>query len=79
MRKLDGSIGTVGGKGTVDVRKETTTEKRKRLINKASELEMELSHIESQLWDTVIQIQDLKPTKKELEDGVQDLIDCYGR
>jgi hypothetical protein len=79
MRKLDGSIGTVGNTCTAGVRVETPAQKRKRLIGEAEEMDTELSFLESQLWDTVREIQDLKPTKKELEDGVQDLIDCYGR
>jgi hypothetical protein len=57
---------------------ETPSAKRKRLINEAYDLDQELSFIESQLYDTVREIQSLSPTKKELEDGVQDLIDCYG-
>lgn len=52
--------------------------KRKKLISEAIELDMEHDFIESQLWDLVGQIQKLKPTKKELKNGVQDLINWYG-
>lgn len=76
MRKLDGSV---GNNGTAGVRIETLTAKRKRLIDKAYNLEQEILFIEPQLWNIVREIQDLNPTKKELNDGVQDLIDCYGR
>jgi hypothetical protein len=57
---------------------ETQAQKRKRLIQEAADMDMELSMLESQLWDIVREIQKLKPTKKELEDGAQALIDCYG-
>lgn len=75
MRKLDGSI---GNNGTAGVRVETPDQKRKRLIDEAYDLDSELSYIESQLWDTVREIENLNPTKKELKSGVQDLIDFYG-
>jgi len=60
------------------MKKETNTQKRKRLINEACDLDMELSFIEGQLHDIVNEIQNLNPTKKELNEGVQDLINCYG-
>jgi hypothetical protein len=68
-----------GNNGTAGVRIESQTAKRKRFINEAYDLDQELSFIESQLWDTVKEIQHLNPTKKELKEGVQVLIDCYGR
>jgi hypothetical protein len=49
------------------------------IINEAIDLDQEFSFIESQLWNIVREIQDLTPTKKELKDGVQVLIDCYGK
>ena len=70
--------GTMGHMGTAGIRIETQDQKRKRLINDAYDLDQEYSFIESQLWDIVSQIQNLHPTKKELKDGVQILIDCYG-
>jgi hypothetical protein len=76
MRKLDGSV---GNNGTAGVRIETAVQKRKRLIDKAYDLDLEIFFIETQVCNMVKEIQDLKPTKKELNDGVQDLIDCYGR
>ncbi len=43
--------------------------KRKKLINRAIELDQELSFIENDLHNIVSEIQDLKPTKKELKMG----------
>lgn len=53
--------------------------KRKELITQAEEMDAEIYFLESELWDIVRAIQDLKPTKKELKNGVQELIDAYGR
>jgi hypothetical protein len=79
MKKEKDTTGTMGRACDADVRKETQNQKRKRLIAEAYDLEQEYSFIESQLWITVSEIQDLKPTKKELNDGVQALIDRYGK
>lgn len=77
-KKEEGCRGTMGNICDPGVRVETPNQKRKRLIQEAADLDMELSFIESQLWDTVREIQNLNPTKKELNEGVQDLIDAYG-
>lgn len=53
--------------------------KRKELIRRAETLDAELSFIEGEITNIVCEIQDLKPTKKELKEGVQDLINWYGR
>jgi hypothetical protein len=53
--------------------------KRKELIAEAVDLDIELSFIEDRLHNIVPEIQDLNPTKKELKNGVQELIDCYGK
>jgi uncharacterized coiled-coil DUF342 family protein len=53
--------------------------KRKILIDRAYELDAKLQFVEDDLRDIVEEIQDLKPTRKELKNGVQALIDCYGR
>lgn len=58
--------------------KENSTQKRKRLIQDAIDLDQELSFIEGNLHDLVAEIQDLNPTKKELKEGLQDLINWYG-
>ena len=75
MRKLDGSIGNAG---TAGVRVETSDQKRKRLIKEAYDLDYEISFFEGQIHDIVREIQNLNPTKKELKEGAQDLIDSYG-
>lgn len=59
-------------------KKETNAQKRTRLINEAGEMEEELSYLEECLASTIADIMQLNPTKKELSDGLQDLIDCYG-
>lgn len=53
--------------------------KRKELIKRAEDLDAKLSFIEGEIMNIVCEIQDLKPTKKELKEGVQDLINWYGR
>jgi len=50
---------------------------RKKLIEEARDLDMELSFIEDRLRGIVERIQELNPTKKELKE-IEDLIDCYG-
>jgi hypothetical protein len=57
---------------------ETPDQKRKRLIEAAYDLDQHLEYMEATLRGVVTEIQELSPTKKELKDGVQDLIDCYG-
>jgi len=57
--------------------KETDSQLRKRLIDEAQDLFYEIECIESELIEKVHLIKKLNPTKKELENGVQDLMDCY--
>jgi uncharacterized coiled-coil DUF342 family protein len=56
---------------------ETDNQKRKRLINEAVEMECEIQHLEYHISETLEQIKTLHPTKKELKEGLQDLMDCY--
>lgn len=51
--------------------------KRKQLIEDAGELDQQIQFCESELAQLLSEIRDLNPTKKELKDGLQDLMDCY--
>lgn len=57
---------------------ESKKARRTKLIEEAIELDQEVSFIEYRLRDIVSEIEALEPTKKELSEGVQELIDCYG-
>jgi len=63
--------------GTAGTRIETDNQKRKRLINEAIKMECEIQHLEYQLADSLNEIKKLHPTKKELKEGLEDLMDCY--
>lgn len=55
------------------------TKRRKELIEEAIYLAGQFDFIESQLFDLLEEIKKLKPTKKELKMGAQELIDFYGK
>ena len=55
----------------------TNKEKREKLIMEAADLENELGYIEYKLPFVLDKIKKLRPTKAELEDGLQDLFDTY--
>lgn len=59
------------------IKPETNTEKRKRLIDDAINLSEEVDYYEYKLMRTLDKIKALNPTKKELDDGLQELIDMY--
>jgi len=59
------------------MKKETDNQKRKRLIREAYDMEQNFYSIESELTEKVSEIKKLFPAKRELNSGVQDLIDCY--
>jgi len=50
---------------------------RKKLIKEALDLYAESEFIEARLRDLVKKIKELKPTKEELENDLQILIDYY--
>jgi hypothetical protein len=51
--------------------------KRKKLIDDAYKLDENICFSEDELHLTLREIQELNPTKKELKDGLQTLMDCY--
>lgn len=55
----------------------TNKEKRQELIQRAISLKEELEYAEYQLPSVLKSIRELKPSKVELEDGLQDLFDEY--
>ena len=50
---------------------------RRYLINEIEELECDIEHAEMRIPELLKKLQDLKPTKKELEEGLQELFDTY--
>lgn len=54
-----------------------TDKERKKLIEEALDLYAESEFIEARLRDLVKKIKELKPTKEELENDLQILIDYY--
>jgi uncharacterized protein YoxC len=52
--------------------------KRKMLIELANDLNDNIQYNEYNLQSVIEQIKEFSPTRKELKDGLQDLIDCYG-
>ena len=50
---------------------------RHYLINEVEELESNIEYAEMRIPELLKKLQDLKPTKKELEEGLQELFDTY--
>jgi hypothetical protein len=51
--------------------------KRKELIELANDLDDNIQYDEYHLKSVLEQIKEFNPTRKELKDGLQNLMDCY--
>ena len=51
--------------------------RRAMLFQEVQNLEYNIEHAEMRIPEALKQLQKLKPTKKELEEGVQELFDTY--
>jgi chromosome segregation ATPase len=62
-----------------EIKSQKISDKTRRhyLINEVEELESNIEYAEMRIPELLKKLQSLKPTKKELEEGLQELFDTY--
>ena len=61
----------------INATKITNKLRRAMLFQEVQNLESEIEHAEMRIPEALKKLKALKPTKKELEEGVQELFDTY--